>query len=62
MSNKTDILKSIISLTDYGASVRFHLIRQNEYWIEESDIDKFHEPILIFTSDTGHSLARMLHP
>ena len=48
--NRLEILKCIISKSEYGAVVKFHIIRLGEEWIDESNIDKFEEPICILTS------------
>lgn len=40
-------LKGYLSQTEYGANVKFHVLRENENWIQQQDVDKFEEPILI---------------
>jgi hypothetical protein len=45
-------LKCIISETDFGAKIRFHVIRIGENWIVESDVDNFDQAICILTSSS----------
>ena len=47
----SEILKCIISKTDFGANIKFHLVRPNAVWIQEAEAEKFDEPILISDSD-----------
>ena len=44
------ILKAIVSQTEFGASIKFHLSRINSSWIQETELEKFDEPILITES------------
>lgn len=50
------VLKAIISQTEFGANVKFHLMRANVNWIQETEVEKFDEPILISESIYGMSL------
>jgi hypothetical protein len=43
-------LKAIIGNREKEVTFRFHLVRPNEYWIDELTVDVFDEAILIFTS------------
>jgi len=45
------ILKCIIGQTDSGVNIRFHVVRENEHWINEVEIDNFEEAICILTSN-----------
>lgn len=49
--NNTCLLKAFLTKTDFGANVRFHMIRQNEFWIDEKNIENIEEPIMVITSD-----------
>ncbi len=44
------ILMLFLSQTDSGFLLKFHLYRGKDRWIEEDDICKFEEPIIIFNS------------
>lgn len=44
------ILRLILSETDFGFNLKFHLFREQEKWINENDIDKFKEALVIFNS------------
>lgn len=48
--NNGIILKLILSETDFGFNLKFHLYREGEDWINENDIDKFEEALIIFNS------------
>lgn len=43
-------LKLILSETDFGFNLKFHLHREDEQWINENDIDKFDEALIIFNT------------
>jgi len=43
-------LRGIISETEFGAIVKFHVKRPNEYWIQEKDLEKFDEAMLLSDS------------
>lgn len=43
-------LEVIIIETDFGFNIKFHSIRDNEIWINEDDLDKFSESIMICRS------------
>jgi hypothetical protein len=42
-------LKAIIAGTDSGANVRFHVIRDNERWVDEENLEQFEEGICILS-------------
>jgi len=44
------ILKLILSETDFGFNLKFHLRREKEDWINEKDINKFEEALIVFNS------------
>jgi len=46
------VLKGFITQTDYGANVKFHVVRDGENWINEGEIDNFEEAICVVTSNT----------
>jgi hypothetical protein len=51
--NKEGDIQAIISLSDFGAVVRFHIIRECEYWLSP-DLEEYAEGILIASSsDVG---------
>jgi len=50
VQNNGLILKLILSETDFGFNLKFHLYRKAEQWINENDIDKFDEALIIFNS------------
>lgn len=43
-------IEVIIGETDNGVNVRFHVIRENEVWIDDHDIDKFDQGLLVCRS------------
>jgi len=40
----------VLSETDFGFNLKFHLLREEENWINENDIDKFEEALIVFKS------------
>ena len=44
------ILKGIIGQTEYGANIKFHVVRDGENWIDEKKIDEFKDGLIIQTS------------
>lgn len=44
------VIKIILSETDFGFNLKFHLSRERENWINENDVDKFEEGLIIFSS------------
>ena len=48
IQNNGLVLKLILSETDFGFNLKFHLYREYEHWINENDIDKFEEAIIVF--------------
>lgn len=49
--NNEGSLKLILAETDFGFNLKFHLCRENADWLNENDIDKFKEALLLFNSD-----------
>jgi hypothetical protein len=45
--NNHKSLEIILSETDFGISIKFHLVRENEEWIAINDVEKFTEGIMI---------------
>lgn len=41
------LLEVILSETDFGVNVKFHVLRQNEIWINENELNKFSEAVMI---------------
>ncbi|HOZ68408.1 MAG TPA: hypothetical protein PK328_03560 [Chitinophagaceae bacterium] len=50
ITNKELILKCIISETNTGVNIRFHIQRTNENWILDNDLENFEEGVFIMTS------------
>lgn len=48
--NSEKTLVCIISQTEFGASIKFHVKRKGQKWIEENDVEKFEEAIVICES------------
>jgi len=48
--NNKLILNMILSETDFGFNLKFHVYRENERWINENEICKFEEAIIIFNT------------
>jgi hypothetical protein len=48
--NGKPILKGILSETEYGANIKFHVVRENENWVDETNLNSFKEGIMILTS------------
>jgi hypothetical protein len=44
-------LRGIISETEFGANIKFHVVRESEKWIVESEIENFEEAIIISNSN-----------
>lgn len=44
------VLQVIISETDFGVNVKFHVLRQNEIWIDGRELNKFSEAVMICRS------------
>jgi hypothetical protein len=44
------VLMLVLSETDFGFNLKFHLYREEENWINENDIDKFEEALIVFNS------------
>lgn len=44
------VLMLILSETDFGFNLKFHLYREEENWINENDINKFEEALIVFNS------------
>ncbi len=44
------VLILILSQTDFGFNLKFHLHREGENWINENDINKFEEALVVFNS------------
>jgi hypothetical protein len=44
------ILEVVLSETDFGVNVKFHVLRQNENWVNENELNKFSEAIMICRS------------
>lgn len=40
-------LEVIISETDFGINIKFHVMRDDEVWINDSDLDKFEEALFV---------------
>jgi len=43
-------LKCILSQTEFGVNVKFHVKRDDPKWIDESDIEGFEEAVIVFES------------
>lgn len=50
VENNSLSLRLILSETDFGFNLKFCLYRENEDWIDENDVDKFEEALIIFNS------------
>lgn len=50
ITNNEMVLKCIISGTDDGINIRFHIQRANENWIIDDNIENFEEGIFILSS------------
>ena len=50
VQNNHSTLRLILSETDFGFNLKFHLYRENKQWIDENDIDKFEEAIIVFNN------------
>ncbi|RUO31154.1 hypothetical protein [Aliidiomarina soli] len=55
--DKENIIRAIISCDDYGAVVRFHLLRDNEAWLSD-DLEGFIQPVLYI--DSCHSVEELI--
>ncbi len=49
-NNNGLILNGLLSQTEFGANIKFHVKRENEEWVKLQDLDKFEEPLFIMTS------------
>ncbi|SFO39209.1 hypothetical protein SAMN05421741_14917 [Paenimyroides ummariense] len=44
-------LNLILSQTDFGFNLKFHLHRKNEQWINKNEIDNFEEALIVFSNN-----------
>jgi len=54
------VLQAIVSSDEFGANVKFHLLRDGESWVDH-DLEKYEDPILVLDS-TMEDVGRILKP
>lgn len=50
IQNNGLILTVILSETEFGFNIKFHTCRKNEQWINEDEMDKFEEAMILLNS------------
>ena len=49
-SNNKEVLEVIVSETDFGFNIKFHVKRNNEVWIDLNDLNNIEEAIMVLNS------------
>ncbi|WP_143219491.1 hypothetical protein [Achromobacter xylosoxidans] len=53
---KEGVLQAIVSSDEFGAIVKFHLLRDGESWVDQN-LEKYEDPILVVDSTIGKKVS-----